>query len=98
MNQEIKELYLKVLASLELLGWKEDWIANDGFAVYSRNLGEEEFVLNIDQNEIVVRDKNTLMLYYESPETAYLKREIESLLIWHMLQKSIKELEEVSSQ
>lgn len=92
MNEKVKELYLKVLASLELLGWKKDWIASDGFAVYSRNLDEEEFVLNIDQNSIVVRDKNTLMLYYESPETVYLKREIETLLIWHMLQKAIKEV------
>lgn len=91
MNEKVKELYLKVLASLELLGWKKDWVANDGFAVYSRKLGDEEFVLNIDQNSVVVRDKGTLMLYYESPEVKYLKQEIESLLTWKMLQTAIKE-------
>lgn len=98
MNHEIKELYLKVLTSLEVQGWKKEWIANDGFAVYSRALGDEEFVLHIDQNSVVVRDENTLMLYYESPAIKDLKQSIESLLTWKMLQKSIKELEEVSSQ
>lgn len=88
---KFKELYLEVLNSLELLGWEEAWIANDGFAVYSRKLGDEEFVLNIDQNSVVVRDKGTLMLYYESPEVKYLRWEVESLVSWVLLQMAINE-------
>lgn len=88
---EIRELYLKVLASLEVQGWKKEWIAADGFAVYSRSLGDEEFVLHIDPRTIEVQDKNTLILHYESPEIVYLKQSIESLLTWKMLQMAIKE-------
>lgn len=91
MNQEIKELYLKVLDSLELLGWEECFIFNDGFAVYTRTLGDEEFILNIDQSSVVVRYPEAPASSYESPEMEYLRQEVESLLIWVMLQKAIKE-------
>lgn len=91
MNEKVKKLYMRVLNSLELLGWNEEWIANDGFAVYSRKLGDEEFVLNIDQNSIVVRDKGTLMLYYESPEVKNLRWEVEAMEEWLELQEAIKE-------